>query len=148
VLFSFQKVAPIQECFHSQGTNGGSSVAQHSTHNLKVRGLNFILSALSPSPGNTKGHHCTIDLLFDWFGSSCMITDNFSFYLQSRLIQTGQTGGQWYIDTSPFSIPCLVLPDYAGFFSAVAFHLLGTRGTYSQNFLGYVSTKVLKNVRC
>jgi hypothetical protein len=26
--------------------------------------------------------------------------------LQYRLIQTSQTGGQWYSDTSPFSIPC------------------------------------------
>jgi hypothetical protein len=38
-----------------------------------------------------------------------MITDNFCFYLQIRLIQTNQTGGQWYSDTSPFSIPCLRL---------------------------------------
>jgi hypothetical protein len=48
-----------------------------------------------------------VDLLFDWFGISCMTTDNLSFYLQNRLIQTGQTGGQLYSDTSPFSIPCL-----------------------------------------
>jgi hypothetical protein len=51
-------------------------------------------------------YHCTIDLLFDWFGISCMTTDNFCFYLQNRLIQTSQTGGQRYSDTSPFSIPC------------------------------------------
>jgi hypothetical protein len=50
-------------------------------------------------------YHCTIDLLSDWFGISCMTTDNFSFYLQNRLIQTSQTGSQWYSDTSPFSIP-------------------------------------------
>jgi len=35
-----------------------------------------------------------------------MTTDNFCFYLQNRLIQTRQTGGQRYSDTSPFSIPC------------------------------------------
>jgi hypothetical protein len=35
-----------------------------------------------------------------------MTTDNFCFYLLNRLIQTSQTGGQWYSDTSPFSIPC------------------------------------------
>jgi len=46
-------------------------------------------------------YHCTIDLLFDWFGISCITTDNFYFYLQYRLIQTSQTGGQWYSDTSP-----------------------------------------------
>ncbi len=32
-----------------------------------------------------------------------MTTDNFCFYLQNRLIQTRQTGGQQYNDTSPFS---------------------------------------------
>jgi hypothetical protein len=50
-------------------------------------------------------YHCTIDLRFDCFGISCMTTDNFCFYLQNRLIQTSQTGGQWYSDTSPFSTP-------------------------------------------
>jgi len=34
-----------------------------------------------------------------------MKTDNFCFYLQNRLIQTSQTGGQQYSDTSPSSIP-------------------------------------------
>ncbi len=37
-----------------------------------------------------------------------MTTDNFCFYLQNRLIQTSQTGGQQYSDTSPFSIPWFV----------------------------------------
>ncbi len=46
-------------------------------------------------------------LLFDWFGISCMTTDNFCFYLQNRLIQTSQTGGQRYCDASLFSIPWL-----------------------------------------
>jgi len=36
-----------------------------------------------------------------------MTTDNFCFYLQNRLIQTSQTGGQQYSATSPFSIPCM-----------------------------------------
>jgi hypothetical protein len=49
-------------------------------------------------------YHCTIDFLFDWFGISCMTTNNICFYLLNRLIQTSQTGGQWYSDTSPFSI--------------------------------------------
>jgi hypothetical protein len=35
-----------------------------------------------------------------------MATGKFCFYLQNRLIQTSQTGGQQYSDTSPFSIPC------------------------------------------
>jgi hypothetical protein len=57
--------------------------------------------------GYTKGGSITVpvDLLIDWFGISCMKTVNFCFYLQNRLIQTSQTGGQRYSDTSPFSIP-------------------------------------------
>ncbi len=50
-------------------------------------------------------YHCTIDLLFDWFGISCVKTDNFCFYLQNRQIQTSQTGGQWYSDTSRLIFP-------------------------------------------
>jgi hypothetical protein len=38
-----------------------------------------------------------------------MATDNFCFYLQNRLIQTSQTGGQGYSDTSPLSIPWLTI---------------------------------------
>jgi hypothetical protein len=56
--------------------------------------------------GILKGkHHCTVDLLIDRFGISCMTTDNFCFYLQNRLIQTSQTGGQLYSDTSPLVFP-------------------------------------------
>jgi hypothetical protein len=59
----------------------------------------FLLRHLSPSSGIIQGilkgeYQCTIDLLFDWFGISCMATDNFCFYLKNRLIQTSQTGGQ------------------------------------------------------
>jgi hypothetical protein len=73
-----------------------------------------MLSVVAPFKGTVnklkqgilKGkNQCTIDLLFDWFGISCMTTDNFCFYLQNRLIQTSQTGGQWYSDISPFGIP-------------------------------------------
>jgi hypothetical protein len=55
--------------------------------------------------GKGGKYHCPIDLLFDWFEISCMTTDNFCFYLQNGQMQTSQTGGQWYSDTSPFSIP-------------------------------------------
>ncbi len=34
-----------------------------------------------------------------------MTTDNFCFYLQNRLIQSSQTGGQQYRDTSPLVFP-------------------------------------------
>jgi hypothetical protein len=37
-----------------------------------------------------------------------MNTDSFCFYLQNRLIQTRQTGGQWYSGT--FTMVLLVFP--------------------------------------
>ncbi len=68
------------------------------------------VTKLFHSLGMLKGgkYHFTVDLLFDRFGISCMTTDNFCLYLQNRLIQTSQTGGQWYSDTSPISIPWLL----------------------------------------
>jgi len=56
-------------------------------------------------PGNTKGGSITVPLTSCLTGLTGMTTDNFCFYLQNRLIQTSQTGGHWYSDTSPFSIP-------------------------------------------
>jgi hypothetical protein len=43
----------------------------------------------------------------DWMVCN-QLHDNwqFLFLFENRLIQTIQTGGQWYSDTSPFSIPC------------------------------------------
>jgi hypothetical protein len=53
-------------------------------------------------PGNTKGGSITV-LLTSYLNG--MITDNICFHLQMRLIQTSQTGGQWYSNISPFRIP-------------------------------------------
>ncbi len=50
-------------------------------------------------------YHCTIDLLSDWFKISWTTTDNFCFYLQNRLIQMSQKGGQQYSDTSSLVFP-------------------------------------------
>ncbi len=57
-------------------------------------------------PGNTEGGSITVPLISCLNG---MATDNFCFYLQNRLIQTSQTGGQLYSDSFPFSIPWLTL---------------------------------------
>jgi hypothetical protein len=97
-----------------------------------VQGLNFLiffkfrnfyfhkissLQSITPLCGKLVGllqgilkgkYHCTIDLLFDWFGINSMTTDKFGFYLQNRLFQTSQTGGQRYSDTSHFSIPWFI----------------------------------------
>jgi len=37
-------------------------------------------------------------------------------------MQTRQTGGQWYRDTSPFSIPCLKLNDQGIFYERCHTH--------------------------
>jgi hypothetical protein len=69
-----------------------------------------------------------------------MTTDNFCFYLQNRLIQTSQTGGQRYSDTSPFSIPwmephCHLKPMVANFAFDLYFLaslIKNPQGPYSQ----------------
>ncbi len=53
-------------------------------------------------------YHCTIDLPFDWSGLVCLANKDKNCQLSHSWFQTSQTGGQWYSDTSPFSIPCLV----------------------------------------
>jgi len=78
--------------------------------NTKARANRTFIVQASLMAGNTKGgkYHYTVHPLFDWFGISCMTTDNCYFYLQNRLIQTSQTGGQQYNDTTP----PLVFPAY------------------------------------
>ncbi len=78
---------------------------------LLIRKYQTSLEKLAMDQGILKGkYHYTIHLLFDWFGISSLNTDNLCIYLQNRLIPTSQTGGQWYRDTSPFSIPSMNLP--------------------------------------
>jgi hypothetical protein len=78
----------------------GRAVVENLTRNLNIEGLNparacpnmlvFLVAIFRA--GNTEGgkYHCTVDLLFEWFGISCMTTDNFCSNLQNRLIQTKQ----------------------------------------------------------
>ncbi len=57
--------------------------------------------------GNTIGGSITVLLtsyLTDLESSEWQLTI-FCFHFQNWLIQTSKTGGQWYSDTSPFSIP-------------------------------------------
>ncbi len=76
-------------------TYPGSTVAEHSAHNSKV------------NAGNTKGGSITVLLTSSLTGleSAVWQLTISVFYFQNRLIQTSQTGGQWYNDTTPFSIP-------------------------------------------
>ncbi len=80
---------------------------------ISLRGGRRIIAVIREY--SRRKYHCTIVLLFDWFGISCMTTDNFCLYLQNRLVQTSQTGGQWYSDTSSFSVPCSYYNFYANF---------------------------------
>jgi hypothetical protein len=61
-----------------------------------------------PLTGNTKGGSIAVLLTscLTRLGSAVWQLTILVFYLQNRPIQTNQTGGQWYSDTSPFSIPC------------------------------------------
>jgi hypothetical protein len=80
-----------------------------------------------------------------------MKTDNFCFYLQNRVTQTSQTGGQQYSDTSPFSIPCCVIN--VSMFNSndllanpAGFNLEATFFTDNNNSNN--SKKILKTVLC
>jgi hypothetical protein len=50
-------------------------------------------------------YHCTVDLLLYWFGLVCFTNKNKNCQLSYSGFQSSQIGGQWYSDTSPFSIP-------------------------------------------
>jgi hypothetical protein len=71
-----------------------------------------------------------------------MATDNFSFYFQNRLTQAGQTGGQWYSDTSPFSIPWIQVLASLALSSQAVRSLLRTPGC--QSWPKNDSTKLIK----
>ncbi len=54
-------------------------------------------------------YHCTIDLLFDWFGISCMTTEIFCFYLQNRLIQLVKQEVNGTVIRPPFVFPATMI---------------------------------------
>ncbi len=64
-----------------------------------------LASSISDATVWTEKYHCTVDLQFDWLGLVCFANKNKNCQLSYSCIQTSQTGGQRYNDTSPFSIP-------------------------------------------
>ncbi len=56
------------------------------TDKLKLRGQNLGRHFKLGKARNTEGekYHCTLDLLFDRLGISCVTTDNFCLYLQKQ----------------------------------------------------------------
>ncbi len=76
----------------------------HFTHQLHVF---WNPAHLKETPGNTNGGSITVPFTSCLTGLESVVRQltNFCFYLQNRLIQTSQTGGQWYSDTSPLVFP-------------------------------------------
>ncbi len=109
--FWFDKLEPTLVILHCEGrlcladkNQVNSEVTDSEKHSsllwfvINKGHAKFYSTGLWIKQGILRGgeYHCTVALLFDWFGISCITTDNFRFYLQ-----TSQTGGQWYSDTSP-----------------------------------------------
>ncbi len=111
ILYCNKSYLIVSYCFFVSILWSHSSLVQFNVLSISNECTTIVFKFLQYSyerewSGNTKGGSITVPLTScDWFWISCMITDNFCFYLQNRLIQTSQTGGQWYSDTFPFSIP-------------------------------------------
>ncbi len=54
-----------------------------------------------------------------------MTTDNFCFYLQNGLIETSQTGGQWYSDTSPSLLAYYEICQFPLNYESMMFYSIG-----------------------
>ena len=72
-------------------------------------GWNLTQSHCYNKPENThllhKGkYHCSADLLFDPLGFGQTSKSVYSFNSKNSWIQTSQTGGQPYIDISPYKV--------------------------------------------
>jgi hypothetical protein len=84
------KATKSTDCIHPQWSQ--SRPKGHFWHNDRIPSGRI--------QGILKGKYlCTVDLLSDWFGISCMATDNFCFYLQNRTIwisQNRRSVVQWY----------------------------------------------------
>ncbi len=76
---------------------------------LQQQRLSFSMYSNMSQQGNNKGESITVPLTSCLTGleSAVMTSDNFCFYLQNRLIQSSQTGGQQHCDNSPFSFSWL-----------------------------------------
>jgi hypothetical protein len=67
-------------------------------------------STTSVLPGNSKGGSITVPLTSCWTGLEIAVWQLTIFVGQNRLIQTSQTGGQWY--NGKMILPLLVFPGF------------------------------------
>ncbi len=77
----------------------------------KIHSTIFHQTALARfEPGNTKGGSITVPLISCSTGLKSAVRQLtiIVFICINRVIQTSQTGGRLYSDTSPFSIPCSI----------------------------------------
>jgi hypothetical protein len=76
-------------------------------------------------------YHCTVDLLFDWFGLVCFTNKNNNSVV-IQLIPNQSNRRSTVSDTSPFSIPCflyVMIPYHSCITKpliAIAIHALGS----------------------
>jgi hypothetical protein len=67
--------------------SGSCIVVEYLPHHPKVKGSSQDVDAGTPVCIHSKEYlrgkyHCTVDLLFDWLGISCMTTDNFLLFVK------------------------------------------------------------------
>ena len=72
-----------------------------------VLSTKFLKSIFGLKHGILRGGSITVLLTSCFTGLESVVWLLTIFAFICRLIQTSQTGGQWYSDTSPFSIPWL-----------------------------------------
>ncbi len=97
IIYLWYKTSYLNEEVNCIEPSPSARVPGHLYYFLNVVASSADCLACLDRAGNTKRgkYHCTIDLLFDWFGISYMTNDNFCFCLKIRLIQTSQTEGHY-----------------------------------------------------
>jgi len=80
-----------------------------------------------------RKYHCTVGLLFDWFGLDCFAKKNSQ--LSYSWYQTSQTGGQRYNDTSP------IIPPW---FNIIPLNIMSLNMTFSNKYNPRLRQKLIR----
>jgi len=90
------------------GSKSNMSIANARCYNITRLPLPMVMGW---SREYSRGkYHSTVELLFDWFGISCMIAANFCLYLQNRLIpnqSNRRSTVQWYFPACIYKVKIL-----------------------------------------
>jgi hypothetical protein len=103
-------VPPLAIWRNQISRSGGGKVLDTCNPTTGVLFFKGICSALDPEIGSRQGILKGEESLYHWppvwlDGLVCFTNKNKKCQLSYSWFQTSQTGGQWYSDTSPFSIP-------------------------------------------